>query len=146
MLQKHSAHSRVAACCKWCLFTRPKNGSKKIFLIFVKARFFMMHFTQQQSMIPVGVLLLNPISIMISDHFCPYTSTISVLQREMKGNVLEQRKWTQMVITILRRRSINTTAKLKCSCSPAMSWFVFLRFLSSSWKKNICEQKKKLLN
>ena len=68
-----------------CFFL-PENGLEKIFLIFVRMRFFMLHFMQQQSMM---VLLLNSIIIMNSDYLCPYTSKISVWQCEMTGNVME---------------------------------------------------------
>ena len=58
---------------------------------FCESTISMLYFTQQRSMIPMGVLLLNPILIMNSDHFCPYTSKISVLQHEMAENVMESK-------------------------------------------------------
>ena len=71
------------------MFFSSKNRSEKIFLNFGRAQFFMLHITQQQWMLRVGVLLLNPILIINSDCFCPYTSKKSVLHCEMAGSVME---------------------------------------------------------
>ena len=62
---------------------------RELFLIFGRVRFFMLHITQPQWMLLVKVLLLNPILIMNSDCFCPYTSKKSVLHCEMAGSVME---------------------------------------------------------
>ena len=48
----------------------------------------------------------------------------------------EQRKWTQMLIAILKRRSINLTVESKWLYCPKLPWFVCLMFLSWSMKKN----------
>ena len=55
----------------------------------------------------------------------------------------EQRKWTQMLIAILKWRSINLTVESKWLYCPKLLWFVCLMFLSWSMKKNYLNQAKK---